>query len=89
MAHWRDTARPVRFFTVDARASFPLLLALMHMRKWTLGFALVVIVIFFILERFGLTLPLAMRRLRLFFIGNKRPAMVKAKKRTFLDRGGA
>lgn len=86
--HWRNTARPVRFFSVDARASFPILLFVMHMRLWTLIFAVVVILVFFILERMGLNLPVAMRRLRLFFTGDKRPAVVKAHQRGFIDRGG-
>lgn len=88
MAHWRDTARPVRFFTIDARASFPLLLVLLHIRLWTLGIALAVVVVFLVFEHFGLTLPRAIRRVRLFFIGRKRPANVSAKKRSFIDYGG-
>ncbi len=89
MVHWRDTARPVRFMTVDARASFPFLLFLMHMRMWTLMFALTVILVFFLLERRGLSMPVALRRFRVLILGNHRPVHPKVKKHEFLDRGGS
>jgi hypothetical protein len=49
---------------------------------------LVVFVVSAILERYGMTLPVALRRMRLFFSGNYRPALTKSKTRHFVDRGG-
>lgn len=86
--HWRNTARPVRFFTVDARAAIFLMFFLIHMRLWTFALAVVAIVFFMFLERFGLTLPLAMRRLRIWFIGRRRPGLLKTHRRDFIDYGG-
>lgn len=68
-AHWRDSARNPRFFMVDARAAFPILLFLMHIRVWT---ALVVVfsaIFFGILEHYGFTVPVFLRWIRLFFAG--------------------
>ena len=86
--HWRNTARPVRFFNVDARAGVFVLLCLMHLRLWTIGLAVCAMVAFMILERFGLTLPLAFRRLRVWFLGPRRPALLKMHHRKFIDYGG-
>lgn len=41
MAHWRDSARNVRFWIVDSRAAFPLLLFLLHIRLWTFVLAII------------------------------------------------
>ncbi len=86
--HWRNTARAVRFFNVDARAAGFLLLFLIHIRLWTFILAILSVVFFAILERFGLTVPLAMRRVRVWFIGQKRPALLKINRREFKDYGG-
>lgn len=85
--HWRNTARPIRFFNVDARAAIFLLIFLVHIRLWTFVLAIGAILFFMILERFGLTLPLAMRRARVWFIGKKRPALLKISRRDFIDYG--
>ncbi len=87
-SHWRNTARPARFFSVDARACLVVLLFIVHIRLWTLLLMIGVLVLCAIMERFGMTLPVAFRRVRLFFIGNYRPALVKAAERRFIDRGG-
>ena len=86
--HWRNTARPVRFFSVDYRAGAFLFLFLMHIRLWTFLLLVGVLVILYILDRRGLTLPLAMRRLRLWFIGPHRPALAKLHQRHYYDNGG-
>ncbi|HEY1097011.1 MAG TPA: IcmT/TraK family protein [Alphaproteobacteria bacterium] len=87
-SHWRNTARPARFFGVDARACLVVLLFLVHIRVWTLVLMVVVLALSFILERFGMTLPVAMRRVRLFCAGPYRRALVKSSTRRFTDRGG-
>ncbi|MGN5477575.1 IcmT/TraK family protein [Cupriavidus basilensis] len=43
---WRDAARTPRIASVDARAFFPLVFALFHMRVWTFGVAFAVVVMF-------------------------------------------
>ena len=87
-SHWRNTARPARFFMLDARACLVVLLFLVHVRLWTFLLMMSVFLLLGILERFGMTIPVALRRIRLFFIGPYRPALVKASTRKFIDRGG-
>lgn len=62
--HWRDSARNARFFIVDARAAFPMVLFLLHIRLWTFGAAILTMIFFGLLERFGFTLPVFRRWLR-------------------------
>lgn len=85
--HWRDSAREVRFLFFDARAGIILFFTLLHIRYWTLGVCTLIVLGFFLLERFGLTFPAALRKLRVFLIGNKRPAWVKMSRRPFHDYG--
>lgn len=85
--HWRNTARDVKFFAFDARAAAPLLFVIIHMRLWTLTLAIVVLLVFVLLERFGLSVNIALRRLRLWITGPYRPAKVKFFTRDFIDRG--
>ncbi len=54
-AHWRDSARSVKFFMWDGRAAFPVVIFLMHMTLWTLGITVVLIMFFSILNRYGFT----------------------------------
>jgi intracellular multiplication protein IcmT len=69
-AAWRDSARAARFLFVDARAAFPVFVFLMHICKST-GFFVIVSVIFFsILERYGFTVPVFLRWLRLVCAGD-------------------
>lgn len=86
--HWRNTARPVRFFNIDYRAGIFVFIFMMHIRLYTFITLLLLSILLLILERRGLTLPLAMRRLRIWFIGPVRPALVKLHERTFYDTGG-
>jgi intracellular multiplication protein IcmT len=86
--HWRNTARPVRFFNVDYRAGIFLFIFLMHIRLWTFVMVLVVFMVLLLLERRGLTLPLAMRRLRVWYLGPRRPALARLHDRHFWDHGG-
>ena len=34
-AHWRDSARPAKFFIIDFRAVFPIFFCTLHLRLWT------------------------------------------------------
>jgi intracellular multiplication protein IcmT len=66
---WRNTALTVRFFIFDARAAFPVALALMHIRPWTMGAALAVFVLFGVLEWLGISMVVALRALRSWIAG--------------------
>ena len=68
-AHWRDSARPPRFFFIDARAAFPLLLFLLHIQVWTGAIALVSMLFFTVIERYGFTVPVFLRWFRSFLAG--------------------
>ncbi len=68
-AHWRDSARQARFFFVDAAAAFPILLALLHIKLWTISLAISCMIFFAILERFKFTIPVFFRWLRSFIAG--------------------
>lgn len=87
--HWRNTMKPVRFFMLDARAGFFIILLLVHARIWTLVLMITVNAIFWILERKGLSFMSAIRAIRLWLIGNYRPAWVYTRRRKFLDTGSS
>ena len=68
-AHWRDSARNPRFFMIDARATFAIILFLVHISQWT-GYVVIINTLFFaILERFGFTVPVFFRWFRSFLAG--------------------
>ena len=58
---WRWASGTPHLGPVDARAGIALLIFFFHMRLWTLGVAFLGLVFFGVLERFGLTLPVAGR----------------------------
>lgn len=68
-AHWRDSSRRPRFFMIDAYATFPLLIFFLHIKLWTFTLCLIVTIFFFILERFGFTLPIFKRFIRSYLAG--------------------
>jgi intracellular multiplication protein IcmT len=74
MANWRDSARNVRFFIIDYRAAFPLLIALLHIRLWTIMFAVFATVFFSLLERFGFTVSVFVRWVRAYIAGPRKIA---------------
>jgi len=71
-AHWRDSARPARFFFVDYRAAFPLVFCLLHIRLWSIGLAVGTVLFLATLERYGFTLVVFGRWLRAFMAGSHR-----------------
>lgn len=85
--HWRNTMRPVRFFNLDARAALPFCVLLFYARPITLLLTAFTTMIFYFLERKGLTFPAALRSLRLWIIGYNRPAWYKVRHRTTKDYG--
>lgn len=74
MAAWRDTARSTRFFFIDYRAAFPLLLFLLHIRLWTFVVVLLVICALYGLERYGFTVPIFLRIFRGWLAGPRKVA---------------
>ena len=76
-AHWRDTARPAKFFIIDAKAAFPFLLFLMHITMWTFILACLATVFFTLLARWGFTVAVFMRWLRSAIAGPRKLATPK------------
>lgn len=73
-AHWRDSARPARFFLVDARAALPLVLWLLHIRWWTFFIAIGAMFFFGLVERYGFTVPTFIRTIRTILAGPHKTA---------------
>ncbi|AMR78611.1 IcmT/TraK family protein [Cupriavidus nantongensis] len=82
---WRDAARTPRIASVDARAFFPLIFALFHMRVWTFCLAFVVVVMFRLMETRGYTLPVFLRAVRHWLRGRSVPSRGWWVHRRFFD----
>lgn len=86
--HWRNSGNHAKFLMVDARASYPLLLFLVHMRIWTFGLWVFSMIFFGILNYMGYTLPTALRMFRAKAAGPlrytkpwwRRPEMIRTPK---------
>lgn len=74
-SHWRDSARPVKFFMWDGRAAFPVLIFILHMALWTLITALALIAFFSMLNRYGFTPMVFFRWLRSAIAGSHKTAI--------------
>lgn len=74
-AHWRDSAKSVRFFMLDGKTAFPMLLWLMHISWWTFGIALSATVFFTILRHYGYTVQVFARRIRCLISGPRKAAI--------------
>lgn len=85
--HWRNSMRTIRFFNLDARAALPIVLFLFHIRPYTLALVIVSTLIFYVLEQKGLSFGPALRALRVWLFGEKRPAWATFKRRRFIDYG--
>jgi intracellular multiplication protein IcmT len=72
---WRDTARSVRLGPIDWRAVGPLLLFFLHIRLWTLYVAIAAVAVFAVLERYGFTVPVAIRFARITIAGRTKRAV--------------
>lgn len=73
--HWRDSARTPRFFFIDARAAFPLLLFLLHIRIWSFVLAVVATIFFAALERYGFSVTVFLRWVRTKLAGPRKVAI--------------
>lgn len=85
--HWRNSMRPIRFFSLDARSALPLCFLLPFPRVTTLVLSVVFIVFFVFLEKKGLTFMAAMRASRGLMFGDHRPALMTFKYRKLRDFG--
>jgi intracellular multiplication protein IcmT len=74
MAHWRDSARNVQFWIVDYRATFPLLLFLLHITWLTFIFAILATIFFAMIDKFGFTPIVFLRWLRSYVAGPRKIA---------------
>jgi intracellular multiplication protein IcmT len=85
--HWRNSQKPARFFMLDARAFGAIFFFLVHARVWTFILAILVMLIFWIFERRGLTFEAALRALRAWILGRRRPATLNSERRSWTDFG--
>jgi intracellular multiplication protein IcmT len=85
--HWRNSGKPIRFFIVDARAFTATFFFLIHARPWTFGLALFVMIVFWFMERRGLSFRAALRAFRSWFLGIRRPATSRRQIRRWIDYG--
>jgi intracellular multiplication protein IcmT len=83
--HWRNSMRPIRFFSFDARAAIPYIFLLLYARLVTLVLCIVVTTIFALLERRGLTVPAAIRKFRSWLVGPKRQGLMTVRRRHLID----
>ena len=70
--NWRDTGRPIRFFFLDARALFGLLIWAGHMTWETFVVAIISVLLFIFFEFLGLTPIVALRTLKTHMISRNR-----------------
>ena len=73
--HWRDSARTPRFYFIDGRAAFPMLIFLLHIRLWTFVLASIATMFFSLLERYGFSFMVFLRWLRGFLGGGRKMAL--------------
>ncbi len=71
-SHWRDSALTPRFFTVDARAAFFVLIFLVRPNWYTFGVVVVVFIILSVLNYYHVGLMASARLLRGFLTGPKK-----------------
>ncbi len=79
--------KTVRYFKFDARSAFIHILKLLHASLWTLNLLIVVMTLFWVLERKGLSFPAALRALRVWLIGPHRPGWIFSRRRKLHDSG--
>lgn len=85
--HWRNTMRPIRFFSFDVKAVIPFFIIIFYARLSTLIFCILVTLFFYILEKKGLTFEAALRMTRIFLFGEMRYGQSKFRYRRLKDYG--
>ena len=71
----------------NARAFLAILVFLVHARLWTFLLAIAVMLLFWVLERRGLTFEASLRAFRSWVLGKKRPANRRSTRRRWIDFG--
>jgi intracellular multiplication protein IcmT len=74
-AHWRDSARSVKFFIWDGKTAFPLVIFLLYMSWLTLGVTIGTITFFTVLNYFGYRIDVFFRLLRNKIAGPRKVAI--------------
>ena len=85
MAHFRDTYKPARFLFLDVRVGVVIFATLLHIRLWTIGLDILVILLALYVERIGLGFIGALRAIRSWAAGRYRPALRNQKIRRMVD----
>lgn len=85
--HWRNTQRPARFFSLDARVAIFVFIFMIHISWWTAALVVVMMITFAVLERMGLTFSSALRAARRSLLGRIRPANHRRAARVWVDFG--
>ncbi len=83
--HWRNSQKTPRFWKFDARAGASALVVLLYPRRWTILLSILAMILFWILERKGLTFRAAIRAFRVWIIGPKRPAYIWTSRRKMIE----
>jgi intracellular multiplication protein IcmT len=74
-SHWRDSALTPRFFTIDARAAFFIVIFMMRPNWYTFGVVVFVLAVLSILNYYRVSLIASFRLLRGFLTGSKKIIM--------------
>ncbi|MDD9900228.1 MAG: IcmT/TraK family protein [Alphaproteobacteria bacterium] len=85
--HWRNSMKPVRFFNLDGRAGFFVVVFIIHARLYTLCLLLTVFFVLWLLERRGLSFPAALRSIRVWMVGPYRPGLMRLRRAKMKDTG--
>ncbi|MBY3155277.1 acetyltransferase [Rhizobium laguerreae] len=85
MAHFKNTYKPARFLFLDVRVGVVIFASLLHIRYWTLGLDVIVILLALYVERIGLGFVGSLRAVRAYFTGSYRPALRLQKIRRKVD----
>ena len=86
MPQWRESYKPARLLIMDARVTALVLLAMLHVRWYTVGpLVLICAVLWFIEKRLEMDVPSALRAIRSWMAGAQRPARPEQKRRGRVD----
>ena len=84
-AYWRESQRPARFLVFDARVVVFMMLAAFHVRFWTVGLLIAAALLSWVLEGRGVSPDNAVRLVRSWIVGRRRPARGLAEERAYRD----
>jgi intracellular multiplication protein IcmT len=70
--HWRDSARPARFFIVDANIIYPIMIFFFNINKKTSIFLILSFIFFFAMDRTNFNINRVIRYAKVCISGNMR-----------------